>query len=79
MQYDVLHIAQLVHTILMQLCMKKVDTMAVMMVMKRLPSFSADGLLNTFILLIDKLGFFVAVSAESSLLDCIHLAHAFFV
>ena len=50
MHYQVLHFLEFAHTRLMQLCIKKVDTMAVMIVTIRLPIFSADGLFNNFIM-----------------------------
>ena len=49
MHHQILHFLQQAHTMLMQLCIKKVDTMAVMMVIIKLPIFSVDGFLNNFI------------------------------
>ena len=50
MHHQVLHFFQFAHSRLMQLCIKKVDTMAVMIVTIRLPIFSADGFFNNFIM-----------------------------
>ena len=50
MHHQTLHFIQLAHTMLMQLCIQKVDTMAVLMVIIRVPIFSVDGFINNFIM-----------------------------
>ena len=48
--HQVLHFFQLAHTMLMQLCIKKVETRAVMMVIIRLPILSLLGFFISFII-----------------------------